>query len=64
VILISGPTALEKPIVGNFVEIRTADEMHQAVMKNILQADIFISCAAVADYKPKKSAAHKIKKTT
>lgn len=62
VILISGPTALSKPTTHHFIAITTADEMHQAVMNNISHADIFIGCAAVADYKPKKTVDHKIKK--
>lgn len=64
VILISGPTALSKPIVHDFISIITADDMYHAVMENISQADIFISCAAVADYKPKQISDHKIKKSS
>lgn len=64
VILISGPTALPKPTQHHFIAITTADEMHQAVMQNISHADIFISCAAVADYTPNKIAEHKIKKSS
>ncbi|EKD91573.1 MAG: Phosphopantothenoylcysteine decarboxylase / Phosphopantothenoylcysteine synthetase [uncultured bacterium] len=64
VILISGLTALSKPTAHHFISITTADEMHQAVMSNISHADIFIGCAAVADYKSKKIVGHKIKKSS
>lgn len=64
VILISGPTALSKPTTHHFIAITTADEMYQAVMNNISHADIFIGCAAVADYKPNKVVDHKIKKSS
>ena len=64
VVLISGPTALTKPHVNDFISVTTADQMHDAAMSHIADATIFISCAAVADYKPASIAAHKIKKTT
>jgi phosphopantothenoylcysteine decarboxylase/phosphopantothenate--cysteine ligase len=43
--------------------VKTADEMFEAVKKNIAKADIFISCAAVADYKIEKPSKAKIKKS-
>ena len=63
VILISGPTTLEKPRVANFISVTTADSMHAAVMNHSADADVFISCAAVADYKPTTVNSHKIKKS-
>ncbi|MFM9836090.1 MAG: bifunctional phosphopantothenoylcysteine decarboxylase/phosphopantothenate--cysteine ligase CoaBC [Methylophilaceae bacterium] len=62
VTLVSGATTL--PIAQNIKNIsaESADEMYQAVMKNIMNQDIFISVAAVADYSPIKKSAHKIKK--
>ncbi len=63
VILISGPTALSEPMVHQFISVKSADDMHQAVMENISQVDIFIGSAAVADYKPKIKTNHKIKKS-
>ena len=62
VILISGPTALPKPQVNHFIPIKTSDEMYQTVMGNVSKADIFIGCAAVADYTSKTIADRKIKK--
>lgn len=64
VTLISGPTALDRPKVHQFIPITTSDDMHQAVINHISHVDIFISCAAVADYKPKTTSFHKIKKST
>lgn len=64
VILISGPTALHKPIIHHFISVKSADEMYQAVMENVLEADIFIGCAAVADYKSKTIVDRKIKKSS
>jgi phosphopantothenoylcysteine decarboxylase/phosphopantothenate--cysteine ligase len=62
VTLVSGTSTL--PIPKNLENIcaSSADEMYQAVMKNVLNQDIFISVAAVADYSPVKTSAHKIKK--
>ncbi len=63
VTLISGPTALRKPYGINFVSIKSADDMHRAVFKDIKSFDIIIMAAAVADYKPMKKADKKIKKS-
>ena len=43
--------------------VTSAQDMHEAVMNNIDEQDIFISCAAVADYRPANIAKNKIKKT-
>jgi len=40
----------------------TAQEMHDAVMQNIPECDVFIAVAAVADYRPRFQAEQKIKK--
>lgn len=63
VLLITGPTNLEKPNCKT-IETNTADEMHHAVLNNISHFDIFISAAAVSDYKPKEQSQQKIKKTS
>lgn len=61
--LISGPTKLEKPRhLKEFVSVRGAREMYQEVENRFSQTDIFISCAAVADYRPKNYSPIKIKK--
>lgn len=62
VILISGPTALTPPSVEQVIHVRTAREMHRAVLDNFKKADIIIKAAAVADYRPKNCAQEKIKK--
>ncbi len=50
VTLISGPTNIKKPSVNKLIEVLTAEEMLSQVEKNI-DCDIFISCAAVCDWK-------------
>jgi phosphopantothenoylcysteine decarboxylase / phosphopantothenate---cysteine ligase len=62
VTLISGPTTLFPPPVEKIVKVRTAQEMHKAVLDNYKKAAIIIKAAAVADYCPKVLAAEKIKK--
>lgn len=65
VTLISGPTSLNKPYGIQLSSIITAEEMLDVCISEIDSkgADIFISCAAVSDYKPNKRASQKIKKT-
>ena len=63
VVLISGPTNLDAPPGAKFVSILTSDEMHDAVHQHLRDSDVVVMCAAVADYKPAKPAAHKIKKS-
>jgi phosphopantothenoylcysteine decarboxylase/phosphopantothenate--cysteine ligase len=62
VTLVSGATHLAAPLGVAKISAESADEMYQAVMKNISQQDIFISVAAVADYSVTKPSAEKIKK--
>lgn len=62
VTLISGPTSLPVPSVEKICNVRTAREMHKAVLENYKKADIIIKAAAVADYRPKVQAEEKIKK--
>lgn len=65
VILVHGPLQVPLPR-GRRIEtvaVRSAHEMHRAVMKRIAGADVAILCAAVADYAPLKTARHKLKKT-
>jgi len=62
VILISGPSQ-EPPIKAHIMKsIETAEQMKQEVFKYFPEADIVISAAAVADFRPKKSIFGKIKK--
>lgn len=61
--LVSGPVSLATPQGCERVDVESALEMHQAVMDNASQHDVFISCAAVADYRPETVADNKLKKT-
>ena len=62
VTLISGPVALPTPAGVSRVDVRTAQEMFEAVKKGAKSADVFISVAAVADYRVKNPSKQKIKK--
>jgi phosphopantothenoylcysteine decarboxylase / phosphopantothenate---cysteine ligase len=62
VTLISGPVSLPTPAGVARVDVRTAREMFEAVKKGAKNADVFISVAAVADYRVKNPASQKIKK--
>ncbi|GGY47147.1 phosphopantothenate synthase [Parvularcula lutaonensis] len=61
VTLISGPVHLSPPPGCEVVQVRTAREMLEASEK-ALPADVFIACAAVADYRPAFETTHKVKK--
>jgi phosphopantothenoylcysteine decarboxylase / phosphopantothenate---cysteine ligase len=63
VILVSGPTVLETPAGVRRVDVRTAEQMHEAVTKEFAACSIGIFAAAVADYRPAEKHAEKIKKT-
>ena len=62
VTLISGPVSLPTPAGVSRVDVRTAQEMFDAVKKDAKGCDVFISVAAVADYRVKNPSAQKIKK--
>lgn len=62
VTLISGPTSLKPPANVSFVQIETAQEMYEQVMKYYPETDIVIKAAAVADYRPAKIYDQKMKK--
>jgi phosphopantothenoylcysteine decarboxylase/phosphopantothenate--cysteine ligase len=63
VILVSGPVQLPEPSGVRVVHVRTALEMHDAVMAHLTEASIIIKAAAVADYHLAQVPRHKIKKT-
>ncbi|NLH00713.1 MAG: bifunctional phosphopantothenoylcysteine decarboxylase/phosphopantothenate--cysteine ligase CoaBC, partial [Clostridiales bacterium] len=63
VTLISGMTALEPPRFAETVNVISAKEMHDEVMKRAADFDIIIMAAAVADYRPTAVAEDKLKKT-
>ena len=50
VTLVSGPTRLEPPPTDSLVQVRSAADMHQAVLSRADEADVIIMAAAVADY--------------
>jgi phosphopantothenoylcysteine decarboxylase/phosphopantothenate--cysteine ligase len=63
VLLISGPTNIIPPGAAEFTRVETAEEMREAVLKQLPQATIVIKTAAVADYRPKSAASQKIKRS-
>ena len=64
VTLISGPTDLKAPNgLKNFISVESALEMYEKVDEYFKDTDIFIACAAVADYRPKEYKKEKIKKS-
>jgi len=60
--LVSGPTCLATPAGVEREDVRSAADMHVAVMRAVPGCDVFIAVAAVADYRPLASAQHKLKK--
>ena len=62
VVLISGPVALTSPSGVEVVKVESAQEMYDAAMAEFDSADVVIKTAAVADYRPKVTYDHKIKK--
>ena len=62
VTLVSGPVSLPVPARVRRVPVRSALEMHAAVMQAVGQADVFIAVAAVADYRVANAADQKLKK--
>ncbi len=63
VYLVSGPCHIAVPQDVNYIQVTSADDMFNAVKELIEDTDIFIGCAAVADYKPVNTFAQKIKKS-
>ncbi|WP_045379248.1 bifunctional phosphopantothenoylcysteine decarboxylase/phosphopantothenate--cysteine ligase CoaBC [Vibrio campbellii] len=63
VTLVSGPVSLNTPAGVERIDVASAQEMRDAVMAQAPSHDAFISCAAVADYRPEHVASQKLKKT-
>lgn len=63
VVLISGPVNISAPSAVSLISVESAQDMLQAAEKAIDGCDVFISCAAVADFKCRNVASQKIKKT-
>ena len=62
--LLAGPVSLPTPYGVARSDVRSALEMHAAVMGQVDSADVFIATAAVADWRPAQAAAEKIKKSS
>lgn len=62
VLLVAGPTALPTPRGVARTDIRSAQQMHDAVMAQLRDVDVFIAVAAVADWRPAEVARQKLKK--
>lgn len=62
VTLVCGPVSQPTPRGVTRIDITSALEMHAEVMRRAATQDVFVGVAAVADYRPKASAEHKIKK--
>jgi phosphopantothenoylcysteine decarboxylase/phosphopantothenate--cysteine ligase len=63
VTLISGPVNLLPPSKVKTVSVSSALQMYDAVMQTTHNCDIFVGCAAVADYRVQQKTAQKIKKS-
>jgi phosphopantothenoylcysteine decarboxylase/phosphopantothenate--cysteine ligase len=61
VVLVAGPVHLPTPAGVQRSDVRSAAQMHDAVL-SALPADVYIGAAAVADYTPRTVATHKLKK--
>jgi phosphopantothenoylcysteine decarboxylase/phosphopantothenate--cysteine ligase len=62
VALVMGPSPVEPPAVRELVRVRTAEQMHAAVIDRADTADVIVMAAAVADYAPAVLAAQKLPK--
>lgn len=62
VTLVSGVTNLEPPMFVDYVQVKSAGDMFEAMKSRFLDNDIIIKAAAVADYKPKSYSDEKTKK--
>ena len=62
VTLISGPVNIATPAGVTRININSATEMHQAALEHAINNNIFIACAAVADFRPAHIAPQKMKK--
>ena len=63
VFLVTGPTALDTPAGVERIDVRSAHDMHRAVVERFSSSSIAVLAAAVADYRPAQQSATKIKKT-
>ena len=64
VVLVSGPVSVSTPAGVTRIDVESAADMLAAVLRELPGTDVFISTAAVADYRPARCATQKIKKTS
>jgi phosphopantothenoylcysteine decarboxylase / phosphopantothenate---cysteine ligase len=62
VTLVAGPTMLPTPRGVARIDVQTAQQMHDAVLRHVAASQVFIAVAAVADWRVMNAAATKIKK--
>ncbi|WP_373378441.1 bifunctional phosphopantothenoylcysteine decarboxylase/phosphopantothenate--cysteine ligase CoaBC [Cupriavidus nantongensis] len=62
VLLVAGPTGLPTPRGVMRTDVRSAQQMHDAVMAQLPGVDVFVAVAAVADWRPAEVAQQKLKK--
>lgn len=63
VTLVSGPVSLAAPAGVKRIDVKSAEEMKETVLGHLPDMDVIIKAAAVADYRPKRVFAQKMKKT-
>jgi len=63
VLLVTGPTSIEAPAVGEVVRVRSAAEMHETVLSRAGAMQVVVMAAAVADYTPADRAGQKVAKS-
>jgi phosphopantothenoylcysteine decarboxylase / phosphopantothenate---cysteine ligase len=63
VVLVAGPVSLPTPADVTRLDVESAADMLAAVLRELPGTDVFISTAAIADYRPARAAPQKIKKT-
>jgi len=63
VVLVTGPTSIDAPAVREVVRVRSAAEMHEAVLSRAGAMQVVVMAAAVADYTPADRAEQKVAKT-
>jgi phosphopantothenoylcysteine decarboxylase/phosphopantothenate--cysteine ligase len=63
VTMVSGPVSLDTPLGVDRIDVETALEMQQEVSSRLEGCDLFVACAAVADYRCAEVADQKIKKS-
>ena len=62
VTLVAGPVSLDTPRHVSRIDVRSALQMHAAVLPLAPRHDVFVATAAVADWRPAQCGTHKIKK--